>query len=156
MIQVSQRVEWQRTTRWACCNRELAGDSFHRVLWFLLYVLWMKDVCQWTYLYRRKGKKGLSCSKIDQNPMVSVSFSSILFSSFFFFPLFPLISGYMDRFEFLFRVSWYWSYVMQRQNTVDVKVSHAICLFSISYHVTIMWTRTTYERVYHRKNVLII
>lgn len=85
MIQVSQRVEWQRTTRWACCNRELAGDSFHRVLWFLLYVLWMKDVCQWTYLYRRKGKKGLSCSKIDQNPMVSVSFSSILFSSFFFF-----------------------------------------------------------------------
>lgn len=114
----------------------------------------MRDVCQWTYLYRRKGKKGLSCSKIDQNPMVSVS-SSILFSSFFF-SFFPLISGYMDRFEFLFRVSRYSSYVMQKQNTADVKVSHAICLFSISYRMTIMWTRTIYERIYHRKNVLII
>lgn len=115
----------------------------------------MNERRQWTYLYRRKGKKGLSCSKIDQNPMVSVSFSSILFSSFFF-SFFPLISGYMNRFEFLFRVSRYSSYVMQKQNTVDVKVSHAIRLFSISYHMTIMWTRTTYERVYHRKNVLII
>lgn len=111
----------------------------------------MRDVCQWTYLYRRKGKKGLSCSKIDQNPMVSVSFSFILFSSFFFFSLLKV--DIYDRFEFLFHVS---ILELRDAEAKYVKVSHAICLFSVSYHMTIMWTRTTYERVYHRKNVLII
>lgn len=112
----------------------------------------MRDVCQWTYLYRRKGKKGLSCSKIDQNPTVSVSFSFILFSSFFFF-FFLLKVDICDRFEFLFHVS---ILELRDAKAKYVKVSHAICLFSVSYHMTIMWTRTTLWKDYHRKNVLII
>lgn len=133
----SQRVEWQRT--WACRNRELAGDSFHRVLVTLISAICsMNERRVSVNIFVQKKREERVVVLEDRSKSNGQRVLLFHFIFFVFFSFFPLISGYMDRFEFLFRVSRYSSYVMQKQNTADVKVSHAICLFSISYRMTIM------------------
>lgn len=90
----SQRVEWQRT--WACRNRELAGDSFHRVLVTLISTICSMNerrVSVNIFVQKKREERVVVLEDRSKSNGQRVLFHFIFFVFFFFFSSYKWIYG---------------------------------------------------------------